>query len=189
MDCLRRSRRWMAVGLALYLPYFTYAGGTIPRENPQTNRAIIDSLTLSIGQSKDNIDIYRIGLRRDFERKWWVSGWGYLSGYWEASLNYWSGYGEHNFGVALSPVFAYYFNPDGDVHPYLEGGIGASLWTRTRMGPRKLSSAYLFEDRLGAGIRTGRWDLSFRYMHYSNAGLVKPNDGIDIFVGSVSYRF
>ena len=77
----------------------------------------------------------------------------------------------------------------GAVSHCVLGGIGLSLWTDTRMGNRDLSTNFLFEDRIGAGVRIGNWDLNFRYMHYSNASIKKPNDGIDIFIGSISYRF
>jgi len=168
-----------------------WAGGDIKPSivPPAESESWVDELGISYGQSKDNIDIYRLTLRKDFERRWWETDTGYLSGYWEASLNYWNGYGDHNYGIALSPVFAYYFNASETVRPYLEAGIGASLWSKTRMGPRNLSTSFLFEDRVGAGIRIGNWDLSLRYMHYSNASIKKPNDGIDILIGSVSYRF
>jgi lipid A 3-O-deacylase len=147
----------------------------------------IDAIGIGYGQSKDNIDIYRLTLRKDFRSRWFESDFGYLSGYWEGSLNYWSGRGDENYGIALSPVFAYYFDISSTFRPYLEAGVGASLWSETRMGPRNLSTNFLFEDRIGTGVRVGSWDLSFRYMHYSNASIKKPNDGIDIFIGSVSY--
>ena len=156
---------------------------------PAETNSWVDAVTFGYGQSKDNIDIYRLGLRRDFTSRWFESEEGYLSGYWEGSLNYWNGRGDENYGVALSPVFAYYFRLSESVKPYLEGGIGASLWTRTKMGPRNLSTNFLFEDRLGTGVRIGNWDFSFRYMHYSNASVKQPNDGIDIFIGSISYKF
>jgi len=149
----------------------------------------IDAVGISYGQSKDNIDIYRLTFRRDFKSRWLEGEMEYLSGYWEGSLNYWNGRGDENFGIALSPVFAYYFNASETVKPYLEGGIGLSVWTETKMGHRDLSSNFLFEDRVGAGIRINNWDLSLRYMHYSNAGIKEPNDGIDIFIGSISYKF
>jgi lipid A 3-O-deacylase len=34
-----------------------------------------------------------------------------------------------------------------------------------------------------------RMDFKFGYMHYSNAGLKTPNDGIDIFIGTVAWWF
>jgi len=167
-----------------------WAGGDVTSaSDPVKESGLVDAVTISYGQSKDNIDIYRIGLRKDFSTRWFEKDIGYLSGYWEGSLNYWNGYGDENFGVALSPVFVYYFNYSETIHPYLEGGIGVSLFSGTEMGPRDLSTNFLFEDRLGTGIRVNDWDFSFRYMHYSNASIKAPNDGIDIFIGSVSYKF
>jgi lipid A 3-O-deacylase len=156
--------------------------------NAKDLKEYIDGITLSIGQSKDDIDIYRLGLRKDFNSKWLVSKNGYLSGYYELSANYWKWKSESNFGIALSPVFAYYLD-FGDFKPYVEAGIGVSYWSKNHIKTRNLGSRYHFEDRIGVGIRYKNFDFSFRYMHYSNAGLKDPNMGIDIFIGSVSYKF
>ena len=176
--------------LSLFLaPVLSFGGGhKVPSYKPQTANWI-DAVSFNYGQSKDHIDIYRLGFRRDFDSRWFESDVGHLSGYYELSLNYWNGRRDENFGVALSPVFAYYFKTDAPFTPYLEGGIGVSLFSRTKMGPRDLSTHFLFEDRFGIGFRAGSWDLAFRYMHYSNAGIRKPNDGIDIFIGSINYQF
>ncbi len=174
--------------VALTLPVMALAGGDVAPVAPDAESNWIDAVGFSYGQSKDKINIYRFTLRKDFESRWMESDNGYLSGYWEGSLNYWNGRGTDNFGVALSPVFDYYFS-NGDIKPYIEGGVGVSYFSRTKMGPRNLSSHFLFEDRIGVGVRAGKMDYSFRYMHYSNAGLKQPNHGIDIFIGSISYKF
>ncbi len=186
-------KKWilpLSAGLCLSFSALHAGGDLAPATEAMAQESHwIDAVSFSYGQSKDKIDIYRLGLQRDFESRWFESSVGYLSGYYELSLNYWNGRGDENYGVALSPVFAYYFNASENFHPYLEAGIGASLFSRTRMGPRNLSTNFLFEDRAGIGIRAGNWDLTFRYMHYSNASIKQPNDGIDIFLGSVAYRF
>jgi len=179
----------VALTSLLLAPLLAFGGGDLSLSYEPQASPWIDAVSFNYGQSKDNIDIYRLGFRRDFDSRWFESGVGHLSGYYELSLNYWNGRSDENFGVALSPVFAYYFNVSEDFHPYLEAGIGASLFSRTRMGPRDLSTNFLFEDRIGIGVRAGSWDLALRYMHYSNAGIKQPNDGIDIFIGSISYRF
>jgi len=148
----------------------------------------IDGITFNYGKSNDKIDIYRLGLQKDFDSKWGESSLGYLSGYYEFSLNYWHWKSDKNYGIALSPVFAYYFKA-GDFRPYIEGGIGGSYWTKTHIKWRNIGSHLHFEDRIGAGVRYKNIDLNFKYLHYSNAGLVKPNMGIDIFIGSISYKF
>ena len=186
---IKKTTKSILIALSLATISAWGGGDLSPAPAPVEESSWIDAVTVGYGQSKDNIDIYRIGLRKDFSSRWFESSVGYLSGYWEGSLNYWNGRGDENFGIAFSPVFAYYFNATESVKPYIEGGIGASLWSRTTMGPRDLSTNFLFEDRIGTGVRFGDWDLSLRYMHYSNASIKKPNDGIDIFIGSVSYKF
>ena len=147
-------------------------------------------LFVDIGQSKDKIDIYRVGLRYNFSD--WLHNKGApeaMGGYLEGSFNYWHGKKDNLWGVALSPVFYYEFNHTGRIRPYIEGGIGGAYISKTRIDNRNMSSNLHFEDRIGIGVRTGDLDFHFRYMHYSNAGLKKPNDGIDIFIGGVAYKF
>ncbi len=149
-----------------------------------------NTVAFNYGQSKDDIDIYRIALQQDFDTRWFETDFGYLSGYCELSLNYWRASNKDtNLGVAFSPVFAYYLNTSGSYTPYIEGGIGASLFLKTHIDRRDLSSAYLFEDRIGVGVLTDDWNIEARYMHYSNANIVQPNDGIDIFILSIGKRF
>ena len=149
----------------------------------------IDGVTISVGESRDNIKIYRVGLRKDFKSRWLRSRIGYLSGYYEASLNYWDGKsGDNNFGVAFSPVFAYYLEFN-DFKPFIEVGIGASYFKESKIDGRDLSTNFLFEDRIGLGARYKNFEISFRFMHYSNASIKEPNDGIDIWIGALSYKF
>jgi lipid A 3-O-deacylase len=149
-----------------------------------------DEVTLGIGESKDNIGIYRIGARKNFEKTFFDSDYGWLSGYYEASLNYWERESEEIYGIAFSPVFVYYFgDKSNSIHPYIEGGIGGACLSDTEIQNRDMSSHLQFEDRAGVGIRTKSFDFNFRYMHYSNAEIVEPNDGIDIFMFTLSYIF
>lgn len=147
-------------------------------------------LSLGYGQSRDDIDIFRLGLQKTFGTRWFESNTGYLSGFFELSYNYWEKSGEETHGIALSPVFAYYFdNGSQAVRPYIEGGIGAALIDDYTIAGRNLSTSFQFEDRIGFGFRFDRFDLNFRYMHYSNASIKDPNDGIDIWIGTFSWYF
>lgn len=154
-------------------------------------------LSLGYGESRDNIDIYRIGLQKEFPGKWFGEkpGWfssrtGYLAGYFELSYNRWEGDDDETNGVALSPVFAYYLNTGNPgIRPYIEGGIGVAYIDEYRISGRNLASNFQFEDRIGAGVRIHDFDLNFRYMHYSNASLEDPNDGIDIWIGTLAWFF
>jgi lipid A 3-O-deacylase len=96
-------------------------------------------VTLAYGQSKDDIDIYRIGLKREFQSKWFDSDFGNLGGYYEWSANYWKARnGECNVGASFSPVFVYELNSAYSYIPYLEAGIGISLFSKTSIEKREL---------------------------------------------------
>jgi len=149
-----------------------------------------DEVSIGLGESKDNISIYRLAARKDFETIFHESDYGWFTGYYEASLNYWEKEGDEIYAIALSPVFVYYIGSKTDtIHPYIEAGIGIAGLSDTKIKGRDMASNFQFEDRIGLGIRTESYNLSVRYMHYSNAGIEKPNDGIDIFIGTISYRF
>lgn len=45
-----------------------------------------------------------------------------------------------------------------------------------------LWARFNFEDRLGAGLKIGETQkVGVRAIHYSNAGIKEPNDGIESF--------
>lgn len=147
--------------------------------------------SLGYGEADPNIDIYRVGLKKEFGVQWLKTDVGYLSGYFELSYNKWehSTGGDIN-GVALSPVFVYWFgDKDNLIQPYIEGGIGATYIDEYYIADRNLSSNFQFEDRIGAGVRIGFFDINARYMHYSNASLKQPNHGIDIVILTTSIWF
>ena len=147
-------------------------------------------VSFGYGVSNDDIDIYRLGVKKDFSSRWFESGTGYLSGFFELSYNRWDDDNDEINAVAFSPVFAYYFGKDTDfIRPYVAGGIGAALLDDYRIHNRNLSSHYQFEDRIGLGARMGIFDVNFSYFHYSNAGLKSPNDGIDIWLFTGAIRF
>ncbi len=147
-------------------------------------------LSLGYGQSEDNIDIYRLGLMKKWNAKWLKNRTGYVDGYFELSYNRWDDNDKKINAVALSPVFQYAFNPNGNTwYPYIEGGIGVAYLDEYFIDERNLSSNLQFEDRIGVGFRFDNLDINARYMHYSNASLKQPNKGIDIFIGTLAWYF
>lgn len=147
-------------------------------------------VSLGCGQSKDSIDIYRAGLLKQWNVKWLENKTGYVRGYFELSYNHWEKGGDDVNAVALSPVFQYVFHAGNATwYPYIEAGVGAACLDDYTIHDRDLSSNFQFEDRVGAGIRIKNMDISFRYMHYSNAAFKVPNDGVDIFIGTLAWYF
>ncbi len=114
--------------------------------------------------------------------------------YMEVSANLWR-YGEEpeyesNLAVALSPVLVKQFTTLYDRALYWEFGIGFSLLNKQRFAGKDLGSHYQFEDRIGVIWQLhSKTQLALRYMHYSNAGLQKPNPGLDFLALSYAYKF
>lgn len=140
-------------------------------------------LTLSAGASGQGDATLRVGLVSSWNTQWLAGETGHLSGYWDAGYTYWDGGSRSSAAHSLSftPVFTYTFT-NTRWQPFIEGGIGVAVFSKTRVSSRKLGSSFNFEERIGAGITLpNKGKLGVRAMHYSNAGLKQPNDGIESY--------
>lgn len=138
-------------------------------------------LTAAVGRTEKSTSTLRIGLQKNFQSRWFQSDVGALTGYWDAGYTYWEGDKEsNNHSLSVSPVFVYEFNGER-VKPYLEAGIGVAAFRHTRIENRNLSTSVQFEDRFGVGLRLRNQTLGVRAIHYSNAGIKKPNNGIEMY--------
>ncbi len=147
-------------------------------------------ISFGYGEADPDIEIYRLGIKKDFTSKWFESKIGYVSGYFELSYNRWEHDNNDINGVALSPVFVYYFGDKSNmIQPYIEGGIGVTYIDEYHIADSNLSTNFQFEDRIGIGTKIGFLDLNFRYMHYSNASTKEPNHGIDIWMFTTAIDF
>ncbi len=73
---------------------------------------------------------------------------------------------------------------------FVEGGIGATVFSRTRFAGDQLSTLFQFGDHLGAGYQlTPSVRVGARISHFSNASIKKPNPGLDIFQLTYVQRF
>ncbi len=127
---------------------------------------------------------YRLGMGFDWNKSWWETSTGRLTGYWDAGYTYWEGadhYSSAKHSLSFAPVFVYEFG-NGSVKPFIEAGIGVSVFSSTRVGAKELGSAFHFEDRIGADVKIGETQrVGIRATHYSNAGIKEPNDGIESY--------
>ncbi|THB75123.1 MAG: acyloxyacyl hydrolase [Desulfobacteraceae bacterium] len=187
---MKRAVRIIAVAVGLACVLMTFGGVHAQDMGAQRLEKSGYSVNVAYGQANDDIDIYRLGIKKNWCRSLYDTGFGYLSGYFEASVNSWDHDDDSVTAIGLSPVFAFYFgSPDQAVLPYVEAGIGAALISQTMIGGRDMASKFQFEDRVGIGLKYERFDICFRYMHYSNAGISEPNDGIDILMFSAGFDF
>ncbi|PVZ42386.1 acyloxyacyl hydrolase [Pseudomonas sp. CC120222-01a] len=136
----------------------------------------------AVGATGQGDMTYRLGMSFDWDKQWLKSDIGYVTGYWDAAYTYWEGgdaSGAHS--LSFSPVFTYEFS--GFTYtPYVEAGIGLAAFSKTEVGDHDLGSAVNFEDRIGFGLKLpGAQKVGVRLIHYSNAGIKQPNDGIESY--------
>tara|TARA_R110002110_G_scaffold271566_3_gene486974 strand:- start:85 stop:648 length:564 start_codon:yes stop_codon:yes gene_type:complete len=154
----------------------------------------------SSGEGIMDIKPYRLGVSWDFGSIWREEeNWG-LNAIWESSVSRWDRNDTKSVGnnnrmdvVTTGPMFRWQrqapFSPF-HIMPYLELGVGASWLSDTEIGGRRLSLHFQFEDKVGIGVRFGRngkYDLSLRGYHYSNASLKRPNSGVNLAMISFGY--
>ncbi|MDF2643276.1 MAG: aldehyde dehydrogenase, partial [Pseudomonas sp.] len=125
----------------------------------------------------------RAALGFNWDKSWWETETGKLTGYWDLGYTYWEAGDEAGarHSVSFAPVFVYEFG-NGHVKPFIEAGIGVAMFSGTTAGDQKFGSSFNFEDRIGAGLKIGaEQKVGIRAIHYSNAGIKEPNDGIESF--------
>src|SRR5690606_27108245 len=107
-------------------------------------------------------------------------------GYWDAAYSYWDGdETASNHSLSFAPVFVYDFAGE-TVKRYVEAGIRVALLSDTDLEDNDLGSSFQFEDRLRVGLRLANQEVGLRAIHYSNAGIKEPNDGVESY--SLHYR-
>ena len=164
--------------------------------------AIFTAASFGYGSGfRDDIKGGRVSLVRDWQRTWFADWSVNLTGSWDFSVGYW-----HNSGdaegkhkdvatFAIAPVIRLQFNRKYIklFDPYFQLSIGGAIVTDSKMGNSDLGGILLFQDLVGAGIKFGpqqRFDLSLNFLHYSNAGFKKPNNGITLKrFATITYHF
>lgn len=137
----------------------------------------------AVGATSQGDMTYRASLNLDWDQQWWKTDVGHLTGYWDAGYTYWDSGELYSAAHSLSftPVFVYEFS-GFRYTPFIEAGIGVALFSSSEVGEQRLGSSFNFEDRIGLGVKLpNQQTLGLRAMHYSNAGIKQPNDGIESY--------
>ncbi|MQT99334.1 acyloxyacyl hydrolase [Pseudomonas sp. FSL R10-2245] len=140
-------------------------------------------LSSAIGSTSQRGLTARAGVGVNWEQSWLQSSTGKLTGYWDYGYTYWESGKKAGARHSLSfaPVFVYEFG-SSNIKPFIELGVGVSVFSGSSAGDREFGSAFNFEDRLGVGLKIGDTQrVGARVIHYSNAGIKEPNDGIESF--------
>lgn len=160
----------------------------------ENSHATTHGLQVSYGTGKpDHLKGYRLAVQQFWP---WI---GFsrspmnLTGYWDLSYAHWHTNPllvnqPHSINIlALSPLIRLQSRENCllAAQAYLELGIGASWLSNNHLGHRNLGSQFAFQDLMGLGLRWRKsasaiWSFSYHYLHYSNASLFPPNQGIDV---------
>lgn len=123
------------------------------------------------------------------EGSWWEGRWMLLG---EATAGR-ETHPDDAWAASLTPVARYLFGHPDSVVPFLEAGFGL---TWTDIGEPDLGGDLQFNSQVGAGFYWfAEEDLAlmfqYRFIHYSNAGLKRPNGGVNIHAAmiGISYFF
>lgn len=161
-----------------------------------------DGVTFTAGFWGDNTNRrgWRIAPRWDWNVKWLQDYPITVTGYWEAGVGDWNAFGGDHDGnkelwiISGSEVFQFWIGPVDLKRNalFFEFGIGPAFLTETELGKKDFGGHWHFEDKFGAGVNIGTthpFQIIYRYYHYSNLGLVQPNNGLDLHTLGIAFLF
>ncbi len=158
----------------------------------------VDEMYAEFGKG-NYVDMWRVGVQWNWDRKWSCGENCLVSGYWEAAGGkFHSEQPDANnqivVDIGVTPVFRVARRETAGLTPFLEGGIlGLHLISRTYANNNlKFGSSFQFGHFLGFGAEFGarrEFALSYRFQHMSNAGIVRPNQGINFSEFHLAYSF
>lgn len=98
-----------------------------------------------------------------------------------------NGQGKSGFVGTLGPIFELH---RGNFPLILEAGSSPTLLSRDIYGTRNFGYRFQFTSHLGLELAlTKRVTIGWRYQHMSNAGIAKPNPGLNMEVIWASFAF
>jgi lipid A 3-O-deacylase len=182
--------------------YWQYIGLILLSLGIEKGYASTYGLQISYGTGKpDQLKGYRIALQKFWPWLGLPQTPINLSGYWDFSYANWhvnppqANQPSSISILAASPIIRLQSRETWllAAQPYLELGIGASYLSNNHLGHRNLGGQFAFQDLIGFGLRWSKaqtWSLSYHYLHYSNAHLFPPNQGIDVkHLFTLGYEF
>lgn len=155
-----------------------------------------DSVSFEAGHG-DSTRLLRAGAQWNWDKQWWKSNGTHIGGYWDVTLAQWRGSryrdtpgrSQELAVLGITPVFR--FQSDTRKGFYIEAGIGASLLSeRYDNDGKRFSTRFQFGDHIGLGyVFSNSLDLGLKIQHFSNAGIKKPNPGVDFAIVQLRYGF
>jgi lipid A 3-O-deacylase len=153
----------------------------------------VDGAAVELGRG-DGADMGRVAVQWNWTQRWFEGAAWHVSGYWDLALGQWRravqpGQNNEITDIGLTPVFRLQRHTLSGL--FVEAAVGIHLLSRTSLGDKRFSTRFQFGDHLGFGYRFGggAWELGYRLQHLSNAGIKRPNDGINFHQVRVQVHF
>ncbi|HSN53576.1 MAG TPA: acyloxyacyl hydrolase [Candidatus Sulfomarinibacteraceae bacterium] len=154
----------------------------------------LDRGVLAVGAGHEG-SLIRLGAQWELDRRWFEDGRWHLGLLIEAEIGGWQPeLGDRGlYEIAVTPVIRVLPNRPPSPRPavFIEAGIGPHLLSNVRFSGLDLSTSLQFGSHIGAGVlfgRGGRYSLTYRFQHLSNASIKQPNPGIEFHLLQLGYR-
>ncbi|NPA71776.1 MAG: acyloxyacyl hydrolase [Gammaproteobacteria bacterium] len=157
-----------------------------------------NKLTISLDNGADRSTHHmRLSLGADWKESIYETDNWKVSGRLEASLHSWSStlntpLNKSGYIIGVSPVFQYQpknYTTAYSMIPYIELGGGPHLLDNIVIENDYKSTQFQFGSIFGLGIKNRDFEISYRYLHISNAGIEMPNPGTDFHNLHIGYYF
>lgn len=142
----------------------------------------VDGVSIELGRGEDRTSLLRVALQRRWSKDLVAGEDWRVGGYWDLSAGVWDNAVESTADVGLTPVFRF-----ERARIYAEAAIGLHLVQAQISAARTFSTAFQFGDHAGMGIREGKFELGLHLQHLSNAGIKRPNPGINFLLMRLRY--
>jgi hypothetical protein len=154
-----------------------------------------DRIVIEAGAGHEG-ELLRLGLQCGLGRRDLGGGGWRVEALLEASLGAWQPeLGDRGlYDLGVTPVLRLAPEALGSrvIRPFLEAGLGAHLLSNVSFSDLDLSTSFQFGSHLGLGVLLGgdgRWSLTYRFQHLSNASVKLPNPGIEFHILQLGLRF
>lgn len=159
-----------------------------------SHESIVDSVSVEYG-SGNKTNLLRVALQNNWSTPVWRYSKSQIDGYWDFSLAQWRGrryqqMDSHQWitAIGVTPVFRWQKSEQRGL--YGELGIGAYLLSELyNNNGRRFSTRFQFGDHIGVGYRWDQAEFGLRFQHFSNAGIKKPNHGVNFFTIRYAHQF
>ena len=141
--------------------------------------------------------VYRLGAQWSMNQAFLRSADSEVWGYWDATIANWrenkyenvTGAKKDFIDIGITPTLRWQaLNHQGG---YLEAGLGPHLNSGVyNNNGRRLSTHLQFGSHLGVGyVMDCGLDLALKVQHFSNGAIKKPNNGVNLAIVKVGYKF